>query len=237
MRNGSIAFFRDKVLGVLALPYENIGLYDVYERPISIRVFSNSTNYSKVLTKDEFVIVYDNNSYYSLMYFLRIYALRLTNILRTIDVNIYNQRTPRFIRACENTKLSIFNAQQQIDNFEDKIYLYDKTSPLDGFEVHLAPAPIVFDKLQEQYEKLWNDMLSYIGIPNLSINKKERLITDEVRQTVGGTMVSKQDRMTPRVDGFKKVNEMFGTNIKVSYYAFSEEKLNGNLYNTSENNM
>ena len=42
---GSIAFFKDEVLGLLALPYVNIGKLDVYGRPTKIRVYSN-TNYS-----------------------------------------------------------------------------------------------------------------------------------------------------------------------------------------------
>lgn len=60
VNTGSIAFFVDDVLGLLALPYVNQGNLDVYGRPTKIRVYSN-TNYQKVLKQGEFVIMYDNN--------------------------------------------------------------------------------------------------------------------------------------------------------------------------------
>lgn len=48
LRNGSIAFFDDEVMGLLALPYVNIGSLDVYGRPKSIKAISRN-GYSKML--------------------------------------------------------------------------------------------------------------------------------------------------------------------------------------------
>lgn len=48
LRNGSIAFFEDEVMGLLALPYVNIGSLDVYGRPTSIKAISRN-GYSKML--------------------------------------------------------------------------------------------------------------------------------------------------------------------------------------------
>ena len=42
VRNGSIAFFRDEVLGLLALPYTILGKLDVYKRPIDIQVYGQN---------------------------------------------------------------------------------------------------------------------------------------------------------------------------------------------------
>ena len=38
LRQGSVSFFKDEVLGLLALPYETIGNLDVYGRPTRIQV-------------------------------------------------------------------------------------------------------------------------------------------------------------------------------------------------------
>ena len=45
---GSIAFFKDEVMGLLALPYINSGKLDVYGRPTGIKVMSKN-GYSKIL--------------------------------------------------------------------------------------------------------------------------------------------------------------------------------------------
>ena len=65
LRQGSIAFFVDEVMGLLALPYTSMGTLDVYRRPSKIQVYGQN-GYSKVLNYDEFVIMYDNNGRYPL---------------------------------------------------------------------------------------------------------------------------------------------------------------------------
>lgn len=82
LRKGSIAFFEDEVLGVLALPYQVIGKLDVYGRPLQIRAISQN-GYSKMLKQGEFVIMYDNNGRYPLYLDICQYAERLALDTRT----------------------------------------------------------------------------------------------------------------------------------------------------------
>lgn len=76
LRKGSIAFFKDEVMGVLALPYNNIGNLDVYGRPKSIQVIARN-GYTRTLNQGEFVIMYDNNGRYPLWLDILQYAERL----------------------------------------------------------------------------------------------------------------------------------------------------------------
>ena len=59
--------------------------------------------------------------------------------------------------------------------------------------------------------------MTYLGISNINIQKKERLITDEVTRNQGGTIASRYSRLESRREAVKKINEMFGTNIEVNY--------------------
>ena len=59
--------------------------------------------------------------------------------------------------------------------------------------------------------------MTYLGISNINIQKKERLITDEVTRNQGGTIASRYSRLQSRREAVKKINEMFGTNIEVNY--------------------
>ena len=76
LRKGSIAFFYDEIMGLLALPYAAIGGLDVYGRPQKIQVISRN-GYTRTLNKGEFVIMYDNNSQYPLFLDIIQYAERL----------------------------------------------------------------------------------------------------------------------------------------------------------------
>lgn len=88
LRQGSIAFFVDEVLGLLALPYQNIGKLDVYGRPTSIQVISRN-GYSKLIrSQDDFVIMYDNNGRYPLWLDILQYAERISLDTRVTDINI-----------------------------------------------------------------------------------------------------------------------------------------------------
>ncbi len=82
LRRGSIAFFVDEVLGLLALPYVNLGKLDVYNRPVRIQAIGQN-GYTKTLNQGEFVIMYDNNGRYPLYLDIVQYSERLALDTRT----------------------------------------------------------------------------------------------------------------------------------------------------------
>lgn len=82
LRKGSIAFFIDEVMGMLALPYIVTTGLDVYGRPLEIEVISQN-GYSKKLKQGEFVIMYDNNGRYPLYLDICQYAERIALDTRT----------------------------------------------------------------------------------------------------------------------------------------------------------
>ena len=49
----------------------------------------------------------------------------------------------------------------------------------------------------------------------MTINKKERVITDEVLRSQGGTIASGNSRLYMRKQACKQINEMFGLDIDV----------------------
>ena len=55
------------------------------------------------------------------------------------------------------------------------------------------------------------------GFSNINIQKKERLITDEVTRNQGGTIASRYSRLESRRDACKKINAMFGLDIWCDY--------------------
>ena len=208
LRQGSIAFFIDDVLGLLALPYQNIGKLDVYGRPDKIQVISQN-GYTKFLNnKDDFVIMYDNNGRYPLYLDILQYAERLGLDTRTIDINIAQQKTPRFWKTKTEKVKTIQDLSNNVDAMENVIIAYDDLD-FDDTTLVLAPAPYVADKIDLHKEKDWNEFLRLIGIANMNFQKKERNIKDEVLLSQGGTVASRYSRFEPRQKAIDEINEKF----------------------------
>ncbi len=217
LRDGSIAFFKDEYLGVIALPYTVMGTLDIYQRPQKIMAIAPNGSYRRELNPDEYIIMYDNNGRYPLFLDITQYAERIALDTRTIDINILQQRTPRFWKTSSDKERSVRDIINNVDGLENMLITYEDIN-IDDIQLVLQPAPYVADKIDIQKEKLWNEFLRLIGIANMNFQKKERNIKDEVLASQGGTIASRYSRFEPRQKAIKQINEKFGTNINVRYY-------------------
>lgn len=217
LRNGSIAFFIDEVLGLIALPYDVIGNFDIYGRPLEIMARAANGTYYKKLKRDEFVIMYDNNGRYPIFMDICQMAERIALSKRTIDVNIVQQRTPRIWKTSQDKKRTLQDMLSNIDGMEENIATYESID-IDDMNVVLAPAPFVADKIDLHLDKEWAEFYRLIGVANLVEQKKERMIRDEMSASQGGTIASRFSRFEPRKRAIDEINKKFKTNIEVSYY-------------------
>ena len=195
-------------MGLLALPFTSMGKIDVYGRPTKIQVTSMN-GYSKILNSNEFVIMYDNNGRYPLWMDILQYAERIALDTRTTDINIAQQKTPRFWKTKTEKVRSIQDLINNVDGMENTVISYDELN-LDDTTLVLAPAPFVADKIDLHKEKDWNEFLRLIGIANMNFQKKERNIKDEVLASQGGTIASRYSRFEPRKKAIDEINEKFG---------------------------
>lgn len=217
LKKGSIAFFKDEELGVVALPYQPIGKLDIYGRPLKIMVRAYNGTYYRSLKPGEYVIMYDNTGRYSIYLDVLQMAERIAMNKRTIDVNIVQQRTPRIWKTTKDMERTIKDLSNNIDGFEENVLTYD-TLDIDELQCVLSPAPYVADKIDTHLDKEWAEFYQLVGITNLTEQKKERLITDEVEVSQGGTIASRYSRYEPRRIAIEEINKKWGTNISVTYY-------------------
>lgn len=216
LRKGSVAFFRDEVLGLLALPYIIVNGLDVYGRPKKIEVIGQN-GYRRTLTSDEFVIMYDNNGRYPLYLDICQYAERIALDTRTADINIAQQKTPRVFKTTTEKEKSVRDLVNNVDGYENTIITYDNMD-LEETSLVLAPAPYVADKIDLHKQNDYSEFLRLIGISNLSYQKKERNISDEIQAMQGGTIASRFSRFEPRKRAIEEINKKFEENIEVQYY-------------------
>lgn len=216
VNKGAIAFFKDEVMGLIALPFSISGKLDVYGRPQRIIAYGKN-GYNKPLNKGEFVIMYDNYGRYPLILDIYQYSERLAELERTKDINIRQQRTPRIWQTSDEKMRTLKDILNNVDAYADDVIAYDSFA-IDEINGVLLPAPFVADKLQDEKEKLWNEFLRLIGVSNVSIQKKERNIKDEISASNGGTIASRFNRFEPRKKALEQIKEKFDIDIKVSYY-------------------
>lgn len=213
---GSVVFFKDDVLGELCLDCIQQGNFDVYGNPITRRAYSCYNNYQKVLNDKDSVIIWNNYLRTNSVTDIQLYAKRLWDLDRSVDVNAKAQKTPILIQCNEKQRLTMKNLYMQYDGNTPFIFA-DNNIDINGIKAISTQAPYVADKLYQLKNQIWNEALTYLGISNLNINKQERLITDEVSSSQGSTISSRYSRLESRRQGVEKINEMFGLDIEVNY--------------------
>lgn len=213
---GCMVYFKDEVIGDLCLDCIVNGRLDVYGNPLLRRAYSGYNNYQKLLKYNNSVIIWNNYLHTNSILDVEMFARRLYNIDRIIDVNANAQKTPVLLQGTEKQRLTLLNLYKEYDGNAPFIF-GDKNLDLNSLKALSTNAPYVCDKLYQLKTQIWNEALTYLGISNINIQKKERLITDEVTRNQGGTIASRYSRLESRRQAVEKINDMFGTNIEVNY--------------------
>lgn len=222
--DGQAVFFYDEDIGYLALQNILGGKLNVYRVPIERRAYAVN-GYQKNLSDKDSVIIYNNYLHSNSRLDVEMFARRLYNLDRAIDVNANAQKTPVLIQCDETQRLTMVNLYKKFDGNEPVIF-GDKNLNPNNVKVLKTDAPYVADKLYQLKTQIWNEALTYLGISNINITKKERLITDEVTRNQGGTIASRYSRLEARREACKAINNMFDLDIwcdyREDYQALSE---------------
>lgn len=224
---GMAVFFKDEVLGYLCLRTMIGGNLSVYQIPTDRTAFA-SNGYHKKLNDEDSVIIFNNLIHTNSMLEVEMYANRLYNLDRAIDVNANAQKTPVLITCDEPQRLTMRNLYQKYEGNEPFIF-GDKNLNPNALKVLKTDAPYVADKLYTLKSQIWNEELTYLGISNINIQKRERLITDEVTRNQGGTIASRYSRLEARRNACKEINRMFGLDIWCDYredYQVIDDEIN-----------
>lgn len=213
--DGMCVFFKDEVMGYLALRTMIGGRLNVYQIPMERRAYA-SNGYNMPLDETNSVIIFNNLLHTNALLEVENFAIRLSELDRTIDVNAYAQKTPLLITCDEQQRLTLKNVYMKYTGNEPVIF-GDKNLNPNSIQAINTGAPYVGDKLYELKTQIWNEALTYLGISNLTINKKERLITDEVMRNQGGTIASRYSRLQARRNACEEINKMFDLEVWCDY--------------------
>lgn len=204
---GKAVFFKDDVMGFLGLQCLVQGDLSVYRVPKKRRAIS-VTGYQKDLNNENSVLIYNNFLRTNSMLDVEMYAKRLYNIDRTIDVNVNAQKTPVLITCSEDERMTMKNAYMKYEGNEPVIYADKNLNPA-SLKVFNTGAPYVANSLYELRTKIWNEAMTFQGIANVGDEKKERMITEEVQTSQGAVLAYRYSRLEPRKQAARQINAMF----------------------------
>lgn len=213
---GRCMFFKDKNNGFMVTKCTDSGELNFYDEPTKLSpVATNYTDNESRTNNEDCVIIRNNDEEFPTSPTIQLYALKLAEISRTIDINVNAQKTPVLILCSEKQKLTMKNVFKQWNGFEPVIY-GDKNLDIEGIKSLKIDAPIVFDKLQYQKHSVWNECMTFLGINNANQDKRERLVDDEVRANNDQIEHSALIMLKARERACEQINELFNLNIKVS---------------------
>lgn len=217
--NDNEPVYKDNLTGkgsYLALPMVTNGRLDIYNKPLIRRAIANNGYNSGDLTPENSVIIYGNYLRKPIMRDIELYARWLYDVQQAMLINVKAQKTPVAVLCDESERLTMLNLYKDYDGNQPFIF-GAKGLNLDGIKAISTGAPYVADKISEIKIGVWNELLTFLGINNINLVKKERLITDEVTRNQGGVQASRFSPLGMRQMAAKEINRMFDLNISVDY--------------------
>ena len=222
--NGKAALLKDKNYGFINTKCAGTGYVNIYGLPTELNCYSYSFNSKRKLyiglnpldenkenkENEECILVQNNWEALPTVSSMELFAWRLYNAERVCDINVIAQKTPVLLIADEKQRLMLENLYQQFNGnqpfiFGDKDQLGDQT-----IKAINTNAPFVADQIMDYKKEIWNEALTYLGVNNIMLEKKERLVTDEANSNNELINLNLQSFLAPRQEACRQFNEKFG---------------------------
>ena len=240
---GKASFLRDKNLGYINTKCCGSGYVNIYGLPTKLNCFSYSFNSIRKLYTglnpslsekqqenmqyNECILIGNNWDFLPTATTIELFAYRLAEAEMVAFNNIKAQKTPVMILCDEKQRLTMTNLYNQYNG--NQPFIFGNKDLLDGTSIQAirTEAPFIADKIMDYKKEIWNEALTYLGINNIMVEKKERMITDEANQNNELINLNLESYLAPRQKACKEFNEKFGftgTNKEISVRVRSDLK-------------
>lgn len=210
---GRGVFVKDNELGYMALKVNPSDKLNVYELPTRVEAWS--VGYNKQFDFDDVVYIMNNELEKPTYEYMRLFAYRLYETERTIDLNLQAQKTPILIEGDTKTILTLKQVYMQYSGNTPFIFGNKQFDISNKLNVLKTDAPYIVDKLDVHKHQIFNDALTVLGIDNANTDKKERLITNEVESNEELIKYYLNCFYKTRKKACDEINEKFGLDIEI----------------------
>lgn len=196
----------------LSLGYVTNGDLNVYGYPTDITgVGYNSSN----IKGKDFMVLYDNPTRQSIMEGIDLYSRLLAECHQVYRANLRQQVTPYIVTGTKNQELTFKNLFARVFSFYPYILLKKKEDK-ESIDVLNLNVKNETESFLRCLKTTWAEAISMLGIcPAGGIEKKERLITDEVAFDKEEYIVARNSRELMRKEFCDKFNKKYNKNIGV----------------------
>ena len=244
---GYVAFYNDDEIGEIVTGGTISGKMNHYNLPLEFQAVSPTyyktfplAYYSADDDDTKGVLIKNNDLMTSTTPSLELFAMELTELKEIISINQNAQKTPVLISTDERTQLSMKNIYNKYEG-NAPVIIVDNGFDADAIKVFKTDAPYVVDKLNTQKNAVWNELMTFLGIDNANLEKKERMITSEAESNEEQIETSRSIMLKSRKEACELINRIHGTNISVDFRQSVIDKLEkevkqyGELYNETAN--
>ena len=133
---------------------------------------------AQIVNKD-CVIGWAHTSHASVWSLVRYYIDKIADVEKTIETNLFVHKLPRLVICSPEDKQRVDDIMEAIENGEHKIFLDSTDYAAIKNVLESGQGSYIIDKLYAYKQSLENELLTFLGINNVALEKKERLITDE----------------------------------------------------------
>ena len=222
---GMATMFETPEFGFINTQCSTNGYLNIYGLPsaLNCNTFNGLHWYKKLFTrigetdeviekqrKEECVLVLNDWEGVPTAFTIEQFAYRMYLAQRAADVNMSAQRTPVMVVCSDKQRLTMQNLYSQYDGNMPFIF-GDKDSNINenSLKALKTDAPFICDKVIDYKKEIWNEFLQFLGVNSISIEKKERLITDEANQNNEVINLYLQSRLAPRQKACEEFNELY----------------------------
>lgn len=210
---GKGVFVKDDELGYMALKASPSDKLNIYNLPTKVMAWS--IGYNKQYEFDDVVYIMNNELQKPTREFMELFAYRLYETERTIDINLQAQKTPILIEGDTKTIVTLKNVYMQYSGNTPFIFGNKQFDISNKLNVLKTDAPYIIDKLDVHKHQIFNDALTVLGIDNANTDKKERLITNEVESNEQLITYYLNCYYKTRKKACDEINKKFGLNISI----------------------
>ena len=211
--DGKGMFIKDNEFGFMFVPCVASDKLNYQNEPISYN--ANANGYSKTFLKDEIVLIRNNPLETPTNEMILNYCIKIAECANIARINLQAQKTPILVICDDKDILTMKNLYKKYEGNTPVIF-GDKNLNFENLKVLKTDAPFVIDKISDYKVILKNELLTNLGIDNTNIDKKERLITDEVNSNNKEIEINRTVMLNERKKACKLINEKFNLNINVS---------------------
>jgi len=211
------------------------GPLDLYGNATYYTTYAPPPYVSLQLPKEECVAVWGTNSRRGIADQMLDFAARLGDVTTTLEILTKNLRVTKIITCPEGQKQTYANLLRDWDQGAPVIFGYPELNydnVISTLDMQIQPAYL--EQTRKEWQHLWREALTFMGITSVDETKKERLVADEASSRDGQVIAARNSFNKPRQQAVEEMNRRFGLNVSVKW-AFDENVIPDLTYKAETN--